>query len=407
MLKWILLILAAGLLLQAFSASQAAPAEDKTLLDPMDAVSFTASSDKAHVAPVPGRSVGALQFSFANDCMNVFCQGRVSGKPEWDGAAGISFWVKGDGSNHLGGLEFIWNGDYSQRYGYAFPINSTAWRKVVVPWRDLIPETSGIAQAIDPQGGHAPSKLGPITFGKWWYWKDYAAHSYTVDDIRLEPVIPPDKREYRPSGDPLARVRAKLKAGKPITIVTMGDSLTDFSHWTNHETNWPTQLTAQIRQKHGSQVILVNPAMGGTELRQNLVVLPRWASVTPRPDLVTIFFGFNDWTAGMRQERFTAVQQDAIDRVRRATGGRADMLIMTPCPPLTLNNGEALGELAAACRQAARSRNAGLCDVYADFQAVPLADRPPLHAPDGVHLSPLGQQRVAQSVLKALEGTGK
>ena len=303
--------------------------------------------------------------------------------------------MKGDGSNYLGGLEFIWNGDYSQRYGYAFPINSTGWKKVVVPWRDLIPESSSIAQDIAPKGDHPPSKLGPLVFGKWWYWKDYAAHSYTVDDIRLEPTIAPDARAYRPFGAPLARVRAKLRAGKPITMVTMGDSLTDFSHWTNRETNWPTLLTAQIMKKHGSPVTLVNPAMGGTELRQNLIVLPRWTTGTPRPDLVTIFFGFNDYAAGMRQERFTAAQEDVIDRVRRATGGQADVLVMTPCSALTLNNGETLGELAAACRLAARSRNAGLCDIYSVFQAVPLADRPALHVPDGVHLS------------KALENAGR
>lgn len=276
-----------------------------------------------------------------------------------------------------------------------------------MPWRDLIPESSGIAQTIEPINGNAPSKLGPLVFGKWWYWKDYAAHSYTVDDIRLEPVIPQDTRTFRPAGAPLARVLAKLKAGKPITIVTMGDSLTDFAHWTNRETNWPTFLTNAITQKYGSHVTLVNPALGGTELRQNLILLPRWTSETPRPDLVTIFFGFNDWTAGMRQARFTTVQQEAIDRVRRATGGRADVLVMTTCPPLTLNNGEAMGEMAAACRDAAHSRNAGLCDIYSAFQAVPLADRPPLHASDGVHLSLPGQKMVAETVMKALAAAGR
>ena len=373
----------------------------------MDTVSFSPPAAKAHVALVPGRTGQALKFSFDNDCQSAFVQGHRRGDPTWDQAAGLSFWVKGDGSDHLGGIEMIWNEDYSQRYAYAFPINNTAWRKVVVPWRDLIPETGGIALPIDPHGGNAPSKLGPVTFGKWWYWKDYAAHAYTVDDLRLEPVIPSDKQTYRPAGAPLARVRAKLKAGKPITIVTMGDSLTDFSHWTNQKTNWPMELTAQIKQKYGSTVTLVNPAMGGTELRQNLVVLPRWTTTTPAPDMVTIFFGYNDWQSGMRHDRFLATEQDAIARVRRATHGRADVLVLTSCPPLTLNNGEALGEMADACREAARSSNAGLCDIYGVFQAVPLADRAALHAWDGVHLSLPGQQLVAKSVLATLDRAGR
>lgn len=405
MRSWIFSLLLAVLLLPA---SQSAPAAEGPVLDSMDQVSFTAPRDlgKGQVKGVPGKVGNALQFSFADDCQGGFMQGHVRGSDAWDKAAGFSFWVKGDGSNHLGGIEMIWNEDYGQRYGYAFPINSTEWRKIVVPWRDLIPEKADTAKGIDPVNGNAPSKLGPITFGKWWYWKDYAAHSYTIDDIRLEPTIPPDAKTYRPAGAPLARVLAKLKAHKPITLVTMGDSLTDFSHWTNRDTNWPTFLTAQIKQKYGSDVTLVNPAMGGTTLRQNLVVLPRWSSTTPAPDLVTIFFGFNDYAEGMRGPAFAATVGDAVDRVRRATAGRADVLVLTTCPPLTLNNGEAMSEMAAACRQAAQSRNAGLCDIYAIFQAVPLADRPTQHASDGVHLSRAGQELIAQSVLTTLGRAG-
>ena len=91
-------------------------------------------------------------------------------------------------------------------------------------------------------------------------------------------------------GAPLARVLAKLKAGQPITVVTMGDSLTDLSHNSNREHNWPTMFQSQLAAKYGSKVTLVDPAMGGTELRQNLVVLPRWVSKSPNPDLVTIPF---------------------------------------------------------------------------------------------------------------------
>jgi len=143
-------------------------------------------------------------------------------------------------------------------------------------------------------------------------------------------------------------VQAKLKAGQPITIVTMGDSLTDFAHWANREVNWPTLLQTQLKEKYNSQVNIVNPAIGGTELRQNLIMLPRWTSKHPAPDLVTVFFGFNDWSSGMRGESFYAAQKDAIDRIRRATGGKADVLILTSAP--TLENGTTFAELAEACQ---------------------------------------------------------
>ncbi len=404
MRPFVVCLLAAALACRPVSA---APAADKTLLDSMDTVTFSPPAEKAQVEAAPGRVGGALKVSFDEGAQSAFVQGHMRGNPDWDKAAGFSFWVKGDGSTRLGGIEMIWNEDYSQRYGCAFPIDGTEWRKITVPWRDLIPEKGDTAKTIDLVNGNAPSKLGPITFGKWWYWKDYAAHSYTIDDVRLEPVIPPATQSYRPASAPLARVLAKLKAHKPITVVTMGDSLTDFSHWTNKDTNWPTFLSDDLKAKYGSTVTLVNPAMGGTTLRQNLVVLPRWSSTTPVPDLVTIFFGFNDYGEGMRGPAFAATVGDAVARARRATQGRADVLVLTTCPPMTMNTGQALAEMAAACRQAARSQNAGLCDIYAVFQAVPLADLPGLMASDSVHLSRAGQELIARSILATIAKAGR
>ncbi len=375
---------------------------DGHAIDSMDAATFTMPSGKGSVELVGGRDGNALKFTFNDNCSGVFAAGKAGGMPEWDKAAGISFWVKGDGSRHLGGLEFVWNGDFSERYACSFPIDGTDWRKVVVPWHDLIPEMGKTARRIDSANGNTPSKLGPIWFGKWWYWKDYAAHSYTVDDIRLERTIPPDSADYRPAGSPLERVRAKLKAGKPITIVTMGDSLTDMAHWSNRKINWPSILNARLKEKYGSDVTIVNPAMGGTELRQNLVVMPRWVEQTSAPDLVTVFFGGNDWNSGMRGEAFYEAQKDAIDRIRRATKGRADVLILTTFP--ALENGTTYGELADACTKAASVKKTGIADVYSTVQAMTPPGRATLFVNDKVHLALPGQTLVAESVLAALAG---
>src|SRR5205085_11470848 len=125
---------------------------------------------------VDGRDGKALKFSFDEDCKSVFAFGKARGAADWDSAGGFSFWVKGDGSKHLGGLELVWNEDFSVRYGFAFPIDGTEWTKVVVPWRDLIPETANARAKPLGADGNAPSKLGALWFGKWWYWRDYAAH---------------------------------------------------------------------------------------------------------------------------------------------------------------------------------------------------------------------------------------
>jgi len=382
------------------TAGMAADGPAGTLIDSMDRVDFAMPAGKGSVEAAEGKVGKAIRFSFGDNCQGVFAAGPRTAHPEWDQAAGFSFWVKGDGSAHLGGIEFIWNEDYASRYAVAFPIDGVEWRKIVVPWRDLIPETSKMLLPIGLRRGNAPSKLGPVTFGKWWYWKDYAAHSYVIDEIRLEPTIALDTKSYRPTGAPLERVLRKLKAGKPITIVTMGDSLTDYDHWTNRQTNWPRMLQAKLHAKFGSEVRIVNPAMGGTELRQNLILMPRWLKQAPEPDLVTVFFGNNDWNAGMRGDGFNAAQQDAVERIRRATGGKADVLLMTTCP--TLDQPDTLSEMAEACRKAAQAQKAGSADVYAAFRAGLQAERERLYADDKVHLSPTGQTLVADTVLRAL-----
>ena len=56
--------------------------------------------------------------------------------------------------------------------------------------------------------GNAPSKISALWVGKWWYWRDYPAHSFAIDDIRLDPRAV----AWRPAGT--ARVIAW--AGFPV-----------------------------------------------------------------------------------------------------------------------------------------------------------------------------------------------
>ena len=218
----------------------------------------------------------------------------------------------------------------------AFPIDSTEWRKISIAWRDFVPVlSSGDIKPLDPKTGNAPSKLVTMAFGKWWFWKDYAAHSYTIDDLRLETVIELDTKDYTPAGAPPARVLQKLKDKKQITLVSTGDSLSDPAHWANREILWQTLLAQMIKDKYGVEMTIVNPAIGGTELLQGLVIIPRRQKQAPAADLVTICYGGNDLASGITAEKMRAVQKDAVVRYRRATKGAADILIMTTAPGLT------------------------------------------------------------------------
>ncbi|MBA3699343.1 MAG: CIA30 family protein [Planctomycetes bacterium] len=377
-------------------------AAEPAVLDTFDTVTLKAGNDKVRVESIAGHTSAAIRLNFAAECASSFAMGRVRGHPDWDHAAGISFWVKGDGSATRGAIQFVWNDDYAVRYDASFSITSMEWTKVVIPWRDLIPVAANEKSfPLDPAGERKPSQLGQIWFGKWWYWREYPAHGYAVDDLRLEPVIAVDATDLRPVGAPLSRVAAKLKAGQPITVVTMGDSLTDTRHWANRSTNWPGYFRDAAQERWKSAVTLINPAIGGTELKQNLVLIPRWTASTPTPDLVTICFGYNDWSSGMRPERFKPAMVDAIRRVRRSTQGEADVLVIATLPGIPLWN--ELGGLAQAACEAAKAENAGLCDGYAAFVAAAKdGGRERLFVDDQVHHSSVGQQVLANAVLESL-----
>ncbi|MCZ7643876.1 MAG: GDSL-type esterase/lipase family protein [Planctomycetota bacterium] len=384
----------------------AARAGEGPVIHAMEELKFRAPQEKAAAELVEGHSGKAVKFNFEKDARNAFFMGQSGATPEWDQAAGFSFWVKGDGSAHCGGLQFIWNEDYAARYDFCFPISGTEWTKVAVRWSDLIPALpKEQCKFLDAKAGNAPSKLGALWIGKWWYWKSYEAHSYALDEFRLEPELPAEAEAPKPAGAPLARVLEKLKAGQPVTVVTMGDSLTDYAHWANKPGNWPNMLKAQLEAKYKSQVTIVNPAMGGTELRQNLVVIPRWAQQAPEPDLVTVCFGFNDWNSGMRGARFEETLRYGVARIRRLTGGKADVLLMTTSP--ALEHWDTFAELAEAARKAAAETHAGLADVYKAMHEAGGEDRARLFVNDKTHLGQPGHEIFAKTVLAAIESGGK
>jgi lysophospholipase L1-like esterase len=164
---------------------------------------------------------------------------------------------------------------------------------------------------------------------------------------------------------------------------------------------WPKLLKELIRQKYGSEVRIVNPAIGGTQLRQNTVLIPRWLEEAPEPDLVTICFGGNDWEAGMRGPLFEEAYVETIERVRCATKGKTDILALTTVPSVA--QWKTRAELGEACRRAVHEQNASLGDTEKAFWAAGEQDKERLFVNDKVHLSPAGHRLMAETVLSAIE----
>ena len=399
-------LLVAGAAVAAFGPAAAA----QTVIFDMDTVRHkpTEVTDKdkqkvpaATVELVDGKVGKACRFAFRDATGPGFATASVPATPEWDQAEGFSFWVKGDGSAHWGGLELIDADDYSLRYGYCFPIDSTEWTRIVVPWRDVIPELAG---PLVDAAGFKPSAFRNFWFGKWFYWRDYAAHAYAIDQVVVEKTLDLGRADYTPARAGAPRVLAKLKGRRPVTIVTMGDSLTDKAHWANKDVLWAERLVALLKEKYGGDATLANPALGGTTLSQNLILMPRWLKDAPAPDLVTVWFGFNDWDSGVRGPRFEEYLGLAVDRIRRMTKGRADVLLVTTCPAHA--RWDTMGEMAEAVRRVAAAKKTALADVAAAFHKEAGPDealKAGYWAWDKTHLGPKGHEAAAAAVLAAIE----
>jgi lysophospholipase L1-like esterase len=348
---------------------------------------------------VEGKIGKAVKFTFTEGLKGAFMNAAMTPNAEFDAADGFSFWVQGDGSRSWGGIELIDNSDYKLRYGYAFPIDSKDWKQIKVRWSDLTPELTG--PLVDAKSGYAPSKFGNLWFGKWNYWRDYPGHSFTIDQIALEKKI---EAPAMPKVEPgLKRVRDKLKEKKFVTIVTMGDSLSDSRHNSNQQVLWSNLLAKSLHDKYKGDVQIVNPAIGGTTLSQNIVLIPRWATVES-PDLVTVLFGFNDWDAGVRGDQYKAYLSLAVDRIRLATGGKADILLMTTVPAHA--RWETAKELEQAAKEVAAEKQCGIADVAGEFRNIGSPDEALKlgywHA-DKVHLGQKGHEVLANIVQKTIE----
>ena len=177
------------------------------------------------VSLVDGQFGKACKFSFVAATGPQFFTAGVRPSENWDEYEGFSFWVKGDGSKSYGGLEFIDGNDYALRFGYCFPIESTGWVKIAVPWNDLVPELA--APRVDAKHGYAPSKFRNVWIGKWFYWREYPAcwpcswHRGASPTLlrRPRPSCPESCRPRPTTSAPISR-KATSAARRPSNPIT-------------------------------------------------------------------------------------------------------------------------------------------------------------------------------------------
>lgn len=317
----------------------------------------------------------------------------------WKQCAGLSFWVKGDGSKYYGSVVLGTGKVQPMLNGYEalFPLSDTKWQKVTLRWSDFVQnalpwsKTKGTRITAETLRLD-PTKVTQIGFGHGRYFFDYdTTYSMEIDEIALEKSLPERKVPAKFSVG-LTRTKALLKAGKPIKILALGDSIT----WRGKRKSYAFYLGEKLKAKFGSQVSNRNRGIAGYSARGGAISLPRDIRAMPDPDLVFIFFGANDCKAtklGLDASTFAAHLADLVDRVRIATGGKADIMILSGVPRGQKAT-EPVGKIVKGAAEAARQRQTAFYDSYPVFMSLPKAEHKKC-CPDGLHFSDAGQKKMA------------
>jgi lysophospholipase L1-like esterase len=129
---------------------------------------------------------------------------------------------------------------------------------------------------------------------------------------------------------------AKLKRGEHVTIVALGDSITEVTFHTQGRMNWVGLLEEALFEEYGKGVCtLINSGICGDSYRNCQSRLERDV-LRFEPDLVILALGMNDPQNGRDGlPAFRENVRSVVSRIRES--GKSEILIRTPNPIVTVH----------------------------------------------------------------------
>ncbi|HUV38333.1 MAG TPA: SGNH/GDSL hydrolase family protein, partial [Planctomycetota bacterium] len=288
--------------------------------------------------------------------------------------AGISLWIKGDGSEGTAVISTNWS---VSNHRYRIPLSDTNWHKVFMAWEDFKPEPIKghfwyLTLGLEPADDTKPS----------WYIVD-RVHLYkrkVTEKITPTPDVDPPgmlpARAFVSGREHIAKTLAKLKARQPVKIVVAGDSLVTGAQlgYTRHDyTETDTQrkyfffavLGERLREHYGygslavvyreyqgdkgpwrdwpdprpeADLTVMSVARGGWEAVKGLGHLDQ--VLAEKPDCVVWEYGGNEMING-HLKSYVESTEAAVDRLKAAG---IEVVLQTVTPTSDLQPKPWLGE---------------------------------------------------------------
>jgi lysophospholipase L1-like esterase len=291
---------------------------------------------------------------------------------DWDKKLkGVSFWVKGDGSDQWGCISL---GGSSWSYIYYFPVKNTEWKKITVPFSEFTPE-GYVVQDLGSKGALPPSGIDRIRIGDKWHIAHrnakIPAFSYCIDNIELVENAPQDKdsgKKYEPRK--FSEVIEQLKNGKPTTIFCIGDSITAGTGLKKPDDERYANVLQKELRKHFKKdnITVESRAVGGARTEHSIGWVNR-DFADKSPDLLTYMIGYNNKSGAYSPDTFKKGLEKYIDRVTRKTKGKTAILLITTIPGLGPRF-EMMDDYADIVREVAKERNLPVCDMQKEFKKI-------------------------------------
>ena len=254
---------------------------------------------------------------------------------------------------------------------------------VYEPEKDYVIDTeAGTIQSVI--GSRIPDFAKNMLFGK----KDFD-HSqfpgfgngpyfaYVTYDCEAAPVLTlPTDATGR-----LERTLAKLKTGKPVKIIALGDSITAGGEATSKDLQFPERFGAYLRRKYpGADIKVENGATGGDTTAMGLPRLKEKV-LTRKPDLVLIGFGMNDHNleavGGVPIPQFRQNLGSMVTQIREATAAECILFSTFPPNPLWKFGSHRMEQYADATKAASDDVGCAYADVFAVWSIVLERKDPP------------------------------
>jgi acyl-CoA thioesterase-1 len=188
---------------------------------------------------------------------------------------------------------------------------------------------------------------------------------------------------------------AKRDASKVITIVALGDSLTE-GYGLSRKQAYPTLIAEKMRSAH-YKFEVVNAGWSGDTTAGGLRRLPEILRSRKKIDILILALGINDAFRGVPIEQMRSNLQAIIDQARARQPG-VSIIIAGMQLPLASSDGyvRAFGEMFGAL---AEKNDAALIPYLLGG----VGGNPELNQPDRVHPNAAGQRILAENVWRVLE----